>query len=265
MVLVNFILHLNITPKSFLYGFLYLKNLPVNGINDHWTEHLWSVSIEAQFYLFVPLLMFININKATIIAGMAVIGILVFALLGYNHAGVFYSNAALYHFCRVMMDAFWEGPFAILIGCLFSVLAFKGVINVSKAANRGALSCILFIAAIIIRSKTFYFYTPYLSEFVFDVLIGFVIVMSLNADNLFARLLTTRFLAWMGTLSYSIYIWQQIFVWIPYRVTGNTLFILSDVLRLTAMMGAACLSYYFFERRFLKMKSHFAEPGIRSK
>jgi len=266
MLLVNHFFRFGINTKSFICGFLYLKNLPINGINDHWTTHLWSVSVEVQFYLLFPLLLWNDINKAAVLAAIAVIGIMIFSLLGFNHAGVFYSNAGLYTFCRAMMDAFWAGPFAILIGCLFSILSFKGIINTRRFKNLNFLSCALFICAVIIRSRTFYFYTTYLSEFLFDVLIGFVIVLSIDSHNWFTRLLNTRFLLWMGTLSYSIYIWQQIFVWIPAPWpdsdfagrSGIALFLFVDALRFAGMMCTACLSYYFFEKRFLRLKARFA-------
>jgi len=266
MLVLNHFFDFNISAKSFICGFLYLKNLPVNGINDRWTTHLWSVSVEVQFYLLFPLLLCLNINRAAFLATLAVIAILIFSVLGFNHIGVFYSNAALYRFCRAMMDVFWQGPFAILIGCLFSILSFKGIINTARFKDVSFLSCALFICAVIIRSRTFYFYIPYLSEFLFDVLIGFVIVMSIGSNNWLTRLLNTRFLLWMGTLSYSIYIWQQIFVWITapwaeshlWGLSNTTWFLLTDALRLTGMLCTACLSYYFFEKRFLKLKTCFA-------
>ena len=108
MLLINYFFDFGIHAKSFICGLLYLKNLPISGINDHWTTHLWSVSVEVQFYLFFPLLLWIDINKAAILAATAVIGILIFSLLGFNHIGIFYSNPALYTFCRAMMDAFWQ-------------------------------------------------------------------------------------------------------------------------------------------------------------
>jgi peptidoglycan/LPS O-acetylase OafA/YrhL len=265
MLVLNYFFHFSISLKSFACGFLYLKNLPLTGINDHWTTHLWSVSVEVQFYLLFPVLLVIDINKATLIAMAAVLFVLIFSLLGFNHAGIFYSNAELNRLCRVMMDAFWEGPFAILIGCLVSIFSFKGIIDAGRLKHVSFLGCLLFIIAVIVRSRTFYFYIPYLSEFVFDVLIGFIIVMSIDSKNWFEQLLNTPFMLWMGTLSYSIYIWQQLFTWIPapwvnshlWGLSNHALFLLADVARLAGMVGTACLSYYFFERRFLRLKVRF--------
>ena len=123
----------------------------------------------------------------------------------------------------------------------------------------------LFVVAILIRCRTFYFYSEYLSEFIFDILIGFIILLSIKSFNLFTRLLNSRFLQLMGKLSYSIYIWQQLFIWIPIRVptsfwglNANTWFILTDIVRLTGILLIAAISYYYFERKFLRLKTRFA-------
>lgn len=264
MIILNDLFQLNISTISFISGFLFIKNLPINGIHDHWTGHFWSLSVEEQFYLLFPLIiLWGNINKMAFFTISAIGVILIFSLLGFHH--FLSSLSVLNQFSRVMMYAFWQGPFSILIGCLFSILAFKGIVPGDRTRNNYLLSALLFIVAILIRSRTFYFYSEYFSEFISDVLIGFVIMLSIKSANLFTRLLNSRFLKLMGTLSYSIYIWQQLFIWIPipmqasslWGLSANVWFVLIDIVRLAGILLTAAISYYYFERKFLRLKTHF--------
>jgi peptidoglycan/LPS O-acetylase OafA/YrhL len=63
------------------------------------------------------------------------------------------------------------------------------------------------------------------------------------------RLLNTRPLVFVGTLSYSIYLWQQIFL-----NRGSTSTISAFPLNLTLALMAALVSYYLVERPFLRWR-----------
>ena len=93
------------------------------------------------------------------------------------------------------------------------------------------------------------------SEFLFPFFIGYIMLLNLKGKNLFGDILGTRLMVKIGILSYSIYIWQQLFL------TGQAfnLFPFSDnvIVRLLLVFVVSWLSYMYFEKFFLKYKRHF--------
>lgn len=73
------------------------------------------------------------------------------------------------------------------------------------------------------------------------------------SKGMIGRELNRRWIVWMGTLSYSIYLWQQPFTHLHGETTA--LFIqMNPVVALVCIFASAGLSYYLIERPCLRLR-----------
>ncbi len=158
------------------------------------------------------------------------------------------------------MYSFWNGPVLILIGSLFSIFAFKGIIKVDRINRNYFLSFILLLVAIVIHTKTSFFYSKYFSEYLSAILIGYVILLSINTNSFLSAILNNALIVKTGLLSYSLYIWQELFIgglpWQPWLSSWNGYPLkVIIILKLISIFLISSISYYFYESRFLRLKS----------
>jgi peptidoglycan/LPS O-acetylase OafA/YrhL len=99
-----------------------------------------------------------------------------------------------------------------------------------------------------------YFYSWNLAA---SILAAVVIVNNIfPSEDLFYRILNSRILVVVGLASYSIYVWQQVFLLqVPwehaFKYSGTVWF------NLIALSIVSFCSYYIIERRLAKFKSRF--------
>jgi peptidoglycan/LPS O-acetylase OafA/YrhL len=153
----------------------------------------------------------------------------------------------------LIIAMFGSGMISILTGSLLSVLMFKGVIVFEKIKVNYYFTFILLIA---IYAMGFIYTIPYLSQAISTFLFGYVIIINLSGDNFLSKILNNPILSRVGVMSYSIYIWQQIFT---DHQPWQHLFKYADspFLNLPVMFIMAYCSYHFFESKFLKLKHRF--------
>lgn len=254
LIFLNNIFNLKITLLSFFTGFMFLKNIPVT--YDWYTGHYWSLSTEEQFYLLAPSLLSFWPNSYIRIVILLLILVPIVDYIGFNNISIFYTNRPIHVITMTFLAVTDKGALYIMSGSLFAILVFKNILKPERFAGQYYLSTILLVAAAIIHYSNGLPTIPYLSAIVFTILMCFVILINLNENNLMTKILDTPVLNKLGILSYSIYIWQQIFtVYQPWR--GKFLFSDSIVFNMIVLLIVSCCSYYFYELKFLKLKQHF--------
>lgn len=256
---LNHIFQLHITNRSFITALFFVKNLNFIDAGDWYTGHFWSLAIEEQFYIIFPFFItYLSIKNYKRLTIGLIIFLTILCFCFYNKIGLFHSNRVIHMVSMVIVNLFSVGTIAILAGSFLSVWVFENPGFLTRLINVNSffLSCILFLVALVLRIPLFHLYVPYLTDTLFAFLIGIVVIMNLNRNNFMGRILNLRLVAQIGVLSYSLYVWQEIFTCHqPWSETFK--YADSIILNLAALFLVAYLSYRFYEKKFLDFKAKF--------
>ncbi|HEU5352770.1 MAG TPA: acyltransferase [Terracidiphilus sp.] len=195
------------------------------------TAHFWTLSMEEQFYLLWPGVMVLaGLRKARWVALVLASGL---ALYRFSH-----EHALLQATFQVRYESQYHAD-ALLLGCAAALLLPQ-----IRVYLRGWM--VWPLAVILVWCGLRY---SDLIPFGESVVIALLLcVTSLNPKTAISRLLDWRPLAYIGTISYSLYLWQQLFLFFPgsWGVRGT-------LLRLTLLLVMTIFSYYCIERTCLEL------------
>ena len=236
-------------PGDLLHACTYTMNY--HYVRSWWFGHIWSLSVEEQFYVVWPvILVVLGIRKGLMSAGM----VMLLAPL---------IRVAYWYLLPAQREGIDEA-FPTICDALAAGCALAGTRDWLSLQGR-------YLA--FLRSRAFYL-IPVLAfaanqlniHPLFDDLIGQTVMnvaLALTVDrfvrfpdSLVGRVLNLPLFAFIGVLSYSIYLWQQ-----PFLNRHSEALIASFPLNLALVGAMALASYYTVERPFLRVRKRFEISG----
>ena len=248
----------NVPAIDMISGLFFLRNYIGTSLE---TGHLWSLAIEEQFYLIWPIsLVFIGSVRWRLYLTAALVCLLPFwQNLSFRLAG----GAQAVNGWRT--DLRME-PLAIgaLLALLLAVPTTRSLLTHRFVQGPWpAAGALIFLCLALLTNALD---VPVLRAFL-PTMMWLCVAVAINCsihgrDSLLTTVLETKPLVWLGTLSYSLYLWQQPFApRLPHVPT--TWFRTFPVDLLLALFLATC-SYYIIERPFLSLRGRLRrEPKSR--
>ena len=262
---------LDITWKAFAsaatytwnYQFLYLDS---SSIGSDWSVlgHIWSLSVEEQFYLFFPLLVAALMPRKAMVVCLFLI-----VLTPPLRVVQYFAFPAIRDYGPVMGHSLFGA--SIAIGCwlafaehLKAATTFRSLLA-TRSAFITALLYGLVVHPVMVNRFGGAWSLP-VGETLASFSAASIIVYSIrHATTSWAgRLFNWAPVAWLGVISYSLYIWQQLFY--HFDLPGYPGWLSRGAMTVCAIL-AATSSYYLLELPMLRLRdkwqsSVFGQPVL---
>jgi len=204
--------------------------------------HTWTLGVEMQFYLVLPILLLLIKNTKVLIIFLL---ISVFVLLSYSTYGIFHGGTDLMYFSLLSrMPEF-------LIGSLAAIVNLENFPSIKKKANAlSTLGAILVLLSAVLFSKD----TPFPGFTSLIPCLGTLAIL-VSSSSKINSYLSNNILVFIGEISYSLYLWHWPVMALFRYYKNSYMFTPAEVIIVIILtLSTSLLSYYFVEKIFRQQK-----------
>jgi peptidoglycan/LPS O-acetylase OafA/YrhL len=251
---------LSISPCRFVTAITYLKNYGCAGKID---GHMWTLSVEEQFYLLWPLTIAFIPRKWCFIMAYAFMIVSPFSRI-YEYKFEFPGGTnPIWWWLTSNSDVIMFGCVA---GLIYKEPWLQRIIRYRPGVGRMVSLAMLIVPPILTDHLLLGFFTVTLGPTVQAVGSAYLVLSCvLVRHGVLYKLLNIPALVFIGLMSYSLYVWQEIFFFATPGDFGlRDLFIFHFPIDLFMAIVAGCLSYFGIERPLAGLRKALAERALRS-
>lgn len=241
----------NIALDAFSALFSYANFHMWWNFGDYWGQsaensfflHSWSLSVEEQFYVFYPLLLFFLYKKKQSLSKWLILFI-IFSLGAFLYGSKYYPTMTFY----LLPTRAWE----LASGGLLAISINHRIITKIHGSLRSYLA---FSGLVLILSSYFIFTdTRGVNYSAILPVLGTTIVIAFSStNNLIGKLLSLKPVVYIGKISYSLYLWHWPVI-VFFRSYYSSKFSPLEIVGITVLSTAllSILSYHLIENKTRK-------------
>lgn len=213
--------------------------------------HTWSLAVEEQFYLLWPaLVVFAGWRPAALFAMLLCICaplLRLWVTLSTDHPDTLWSQ-------------FQHAGDPIAWGCLYALAREgKGIPRLSPYTYAVVGGIAFAVLGVMATAHAWPLFWNSIGIVITNLAVVVVLHCALEAPALAQhRVLNLRWVIWVGTLSYLLYLWQQVFIYGGFKLAAP--------MNVLAIALCALASHYLIERPFLALKGRMGKrEGVAGK
>jgi peptidoglycan/LPS O-acetylase OafA/YrhL len=234
-----------ITPREWLTSCVFVWNY-VPSSQSWWLGHTWSLCVEEQFYLLWPLAL-VRLGRRGARRLAVWIVLLAPVVRVFTYFALPDLRSKLTFFLSTRADALMVGCFLAL--SLQEPWFERAWRRIGKAGAMWASTVFIFLVSPALFARFHFVYQMSIGYTLEVLAIGVGLFWCVqNPETRVGRFLNFKPVAFIGVLSYSLYLWQQPFI----RYQSN--WITSLPVNIGVIVAMALLSYYCVERPALRAR-----------